>query len=112
MKIIKALYRLQCALEEAYSPWEATDKMSDLQILLRLDTDPTEKAALEFLRDLINNVASPIIQYRENRTDELAEVVNENERASVIRFWNSRIHAYTEVSEAAQAVTVAIYELI
>ena len=112
MKIIKALYRLPCALEEALSPWEATDKMSDLSILLRLDTDPTEKAALEFLRDLINNVASPIIQYRENRADDLAEIEDPMERKRTIIFWNDRIHAMTEVSEAAQAVTVAIYELI
>ena len=112
MKIIKALYRLQCALEEAYSPWEATDKMSDLQILLRLDTDPTEKAALEFLRDLVNGAAAQIIQCRENRKDDLAEMEDPMERERTIGFWNGQIHAMTEVSEAAQAVTVAIYELI
>lgn len=112
MKIMKALYRLQCAAEEALSPWEATDKMGDLHILLRLNTDPEEKAAIAFLGDIVNKTATTIIQYRLDRTDDLTGMEDPGARERCISFWNDKITAQTELSEAAQALIAVIYELI
>lgn len=112
MKIMKALYRLQCAAEEALSPWEATDKMGDLHILLRLNTDPEEKAAIAFLGNMVNKAATTIIQHRLSRSNDLLEIEDPKARERCISFWNDQIAAQTELSEAAQALMQTIYELI